>query len=107
MKLNLKFVSIVFIVLSPLMGWAQSTLNFPLPVDATIASQIGYAVVNPNPGVASVTFTAFDRAGAVTGSASLSVPAGGQAARLFSELFANASGWVQATSNASGLKGFT
>src|SRR6185436_19197219 len=110
MKLSFKFASALFVVvIFPLMGWCQSTLNFPIPVDVASGEQIGYAVVNPTPDPAGVTFTVFDEFGTVTGVASVSVPAGGQFARLFSELFANshATGWVQATSNVSGLQGFT
>jgi hypothetical protein len=109
MKVSFRFASVLFFTLLPLMGWSQSTLNFPLPVDAANGKMVGYAVVNPNSTAATVTFTAFDESGQATGSASLTVPAGGQLARLFSELFtnANANGWVQATSTATGLQGFT
>jgi hypothetical protein len=108
MKVRCKFVSIMFTALFPAAAWSQSTLNFPLPVDVASKSMVGYAVVNPDRTPALVTFKAYDETGAVTASTSLPAPAGGQIAKLFSELFStsNANGWVQVTSNVSGLHGF-
>ena len=93
----------------PSIGWSQSVLNFPLPVDAASGSLVGYAVVNPNTSAANVTFKVYSEAGLETGSTSVRIPAGGQVANLFAELFRNsdANGWVQATSSVSGLQGFT
>jgi hypothetical protein len=109
MKVIFGLAGALFVLVSPSIAWTQSTLNFPIPVDAASGSQVGYAVVNPNPATATATFTAYDQTGTPTGSTSVSIPARGQFARLFSELFANSSvnGWVQVTSSVSGLKGFT
>jgi hypothetical protein len=55
------FALAVLLVLSPVMVWSQSTLNFPVPADAGPA---GYAVLNSGPAAASVTFTAYADAAA-------------------------------------------
>ena len=109
MKANVRLASVVFVLIFPVIAIGQTTLNFPLPVDAASGSQVGYALVNPNRASATVSFKSYDEVGAETGSTSVSIPAGGQVSRLFSELFTNttANGWVQATSSASGVQGFT
>jgi len=109
MKANVRLASVFFILIFPITALSQTTLNFPLPVDAASGSQVGYALVNPNRAPAIVSFKTYDELGTETGSTSVTIPAGGQVSRLFSELFTNTTtnGWVQATSSASGLQGFT
>jgi len=107
--MSLRFAGAVLVALFPIAGWSQSTLNFPVPADTASGALVGYAIVNPGRAAATVNFAVYEENGNQTGSASISVPAGGQVARLFSELFgnSNANGWVQATSTASGLQGIT
>lgn len=110
MKRTFSFASLFLALMCPLVGWSQSSiLNFPLPFDASSGSEAGYAVVNPTQSTAPVLFTVYDQNGNATGSASVNVPAGGQAAKLFADLFRNstATGWVQATSTVSGIQGMT
>ena len=109
MKVNLRFACVLLVLAFPLAAWSQSTMNFPLPVDSANGSLVGYAVVNPTRTPAVVTFTVYEDLGRQATSASISVPAGAQVAKLFSELFRNSdvAGWVQATSTVSGLQGFT
>jgi hypothetical protein len=92
---------------------AQSVLQFPRVIE-TSDIFTGIAVGNPTAGSASVTFTAYQPDGtALVGGVArnpvtVTIPAGGQSARLFHEIFgtANFNGWVQATSGTSGLTGF-
>src|SRR5262245_26529584 len=94
-------------------GVAQSVLTFPRVIsDPNIFS--GIAVGNPTSAEVSVTFTAFQpdgtlAAGGFRNPATLTIPAGGQLARQFAEIFGGTAafnGWVQATSSATGLTGF-
>src|SRR5262245_28390114 len=88
-----------FLVLS-VAGWlpaaqAQSTLNFPRQFLPAELQSTGFAIANPNGAEATVTLTLYNDAGETVSSATRTVPAGGQLARLGSELFtgANAAGW--------------
>ncbi len=92
---------------------AQTILTFPRVVsDANLFT--GFAVSNPTTTPVSVTFTAFQPDGTVLAGSgvrnpvTLSIPAGGQVSKIFPEVFGTASfnGWVQASSNTSGLTGF-
>ena len=87
---------------------AQSRLNFPRVLPLQELRTTGFGLVNTasSPVVANFTFYGID--GQIAGSSSLSVQAGGQVAKLGSEIFtsANASGWVQVTSSSSELQGF-
>jgi hypothetical protein len=99
---------IVSMLLLPVTLKAQSTLSFPHVLDPVDFPLTGYALINPTAGEAAVTFTLFDSRGTAAASVVLPVPAGGQLARLASELFPGAavSGWVQARSATSNLRGF-
>ncbi len=104
--LFLIIVSVLLLVSTPLN--AQSTLTFARVMSAAELSLTGYAVVNPGRTSANVLFAlrAFD--GTLINSSVQVVPAGGQVARLASELFPNAAagGWVQAASASPNLRGF-
>jgi hypothetical protein len=95
-------------LLLPVTLKAQSTLSFPHVLDPVDFPQTGYSIINPTGGEAAVTFTLFDNRGTAAASTVQPVPAGGQLARLASELFpaASVSGWVQARSATSNLRGF-
>lgn len=92
---------------------AQTVLNFPRVISNS-SIFTGLAVGNPTSGAASVTFTAYQpdgtlfAAGGVQNPVTLQIPAGGQAAKLFSDLFGASTfnGWIQGTSSTSGLTGF-
>jgi hypothetical protein len=81
-------------------------LNFPRLNTAAEMRTTGFAVVNPGPASASVTFTMYNPAGLQLGVSTQVVPAGGQLSKLGSELFpaVTLSGWVQATSSTPGLQ---
>jgi subtilisin family serine protease len=83
-----------------------SQLNFPRLNSAADMRNTGFAIVNPGPTDASVTFTMYSTAGLQLGTSDQVVPAGGQFSKLGSELFPNVlqSGWVQATSSTAGLQ---
>src|SRR6185369_2681636 len=92
---------------------AQTVLQFPRVISNSTA-YTGIAVGNPTTTEASVTFTAFQSNGSIVSGAgvrnpiTLKIPAGGQAAKLFPEIFGLATfdGWVEATSSSTGLTGF-
>ena len=91
----------------PLSGFSQSTLNYPRLLSAADFGQTGFAVVNPAPTDATVTFTLYSTGGTSLGTSVQQISAGGQLSKLGSELFSSgASGWVQATSSTTGLQGF-
>lgn len=87
---------------------AQSTLDFPKSVAPSDMSTTGFAIVNPGAVAAVTTFTLRGSNGQAIGSHQFQIPAGGQYARLGSELFGQPAtpGWVQVTSPATGLRGF-
>src|SRR5262245_18966758 len=103
-------VFVLFLLLAaPTMGWSQSTLNFPKFFSAVELPVTGFAVVNPGPSVATVTFTLYAANGQVVSTSPQTVPAAGQKARSGTEIFTTSigtGGWVQATSSTTGLQGF-
>src|SRR5205823_84821 len=92
---------------------AQTVLQFPRVV-SNASTFTGLAVSNPTPVEAPVTFTAYLPDGStfappgIANPQTIKIPAGGQLAKLFSEVFGTRdfNGWVQATSSSSGLTGF-
>jgi len=103
-----QIIMILSILALPATLLGQSTLNFPrlyTPADLTTT---GFAIVNPGPTDASVTFRLLSASGTTVSVSSQPVRGRGQIARLGSEYFQNAAtaGWVQATSTTSGLQGF-
>ncbi len=101
-------VGFVLVLLLAGSAEAQSRLNFPRVLPLQELRTTGFGLVNTasSPVVANFTFYGID--GQIAGSSGLSVPAGGQVAKLGSDIFtsANASGWVQVTSSSSELQGF-
>lgn len=87
---------------------AQSTLNFPRAFTPSDLGSTGFAVVNPGSSSASATFTLRGTDGSTLATDTQTVAAGGQLAKLGSELFPGAagSGWIQLTSDSTGLQGF-
>ncbi len=84
------------------------TLNFSRALAASELASAGIAIVNPGSTDAAVQYTLYDNAGGVVDSATETVPARGQLARLASELFPGVQqgGWIQAKSATPGLIGF-
>src|SRR5580704_13770340 len=111
---RLSIIGFLVVMLQPPPAEAQSVLSFPRVISGP-DSFTGIAVSNPAAVDASVTFSAIQPDGTnLTGSGlqnptTVKIPAGGQYARQFSEIFnfnGSFNGWVQATSTASGLDGF-
>src|SRR5262245_32226708 len=95
----------------PAVMWGQSTLNFPRGFSPAELRSTGFAIVNPGPADAQLTYQLYSAAGQVIATSSQTIPARGQVAKLGlgpAELFqqASASGWVQAKSATAGLQGF-
>jgi hypothetical protein len=99
---------LILLLAVPMMGFGQSTLNFPRAFTVSDLGATGFAVVNPGGSPATATFTLYSASGAAIGTSTQIVPATGQLAKLGTELFASASqaGWVQLTSATNGLQGF-
>ena len=87
---------------------AQSTLNIPRAFTPSDLGSTGFAVVNPGSSSASATFTLRGTDGSTLATDTQTIAAGGQLAKLGSELFPGAagSGWIQLTSDTTGLQGF-
>jgi len=90
------------------MAMSQSTLNFPRALTLNDRQTTGFALVNPGAEPAPVSFKLLSSTGTQIAASEETIPARGQLARLCSELFPTGSdtGWVQATSSASGVQGF-
>jgi len=89
--------------------YAQSSLSFARLIDTNEMPNVRFAIINPSKEAAETTFTLFGVLGNVIGSSKATVPAGGQLTIWAAQLFprAPAGGWVQATSNVAGLRGFS
>ena len=100
--------AVLAILSLPILCCGQSTLNFPRVMQPGDFKTSGFAVVNPDSTVATVTFTLYGTDGDSQATTTETIPARGQLARLASELFpeAAAAGWTQATSGSGGLQGF-
>src|SRR5581483_5786910 len=107
-------LSIIALLCGAAPSFAQSVLDFPRVISKAQVFT-GIAISNPTSTTAAVTFAAYQPDGsAVSGSGiqhpvTTSIPAGGQIANQFSEIFGGPSdfdGWIQATSTTSGLTGF-
>ena len=103
-----QLILILAMLVLPVTLLGQSTLNFPRAYTPADLAATGFAVVNPGPTDASVTFRLLSAGGATVSVSSQVVRGRGQIARLGSEYFQNATaaGWVQASSSTSGLQGF-
>ena len=95
-------------LLVPVTVFGQSTLNFPRLYTQSDLALTGFAIVNPGSADATATFTLRDTTGSTVATTTQTIDTGGQFARLGSELFpaATTPGWVQMTSDATGLQGF-
>jgi YVTN family beta-propeller protein len=93
--------------------YGQTVINFPRIISNSSLFS-GLAVGNPTKTDAAVTFTAYLPDGTLLSPSgaqnptTLQIPAGGQAAKVFTDIFGagNFNGWVQATSSTTGLTGF-
>ena len=101
-------LAIIAIISAPLLSLGQSTLSFPRALQPADFSPTGFAIVNPASTNATITFTLYGADGNALQSSSQPLKAGGQIAKLASELFPRSvnTGWVQATSSTSGLQAF-
>ena len=99
-------LGVILLLSSP--ATAQSTLTFARVMDPADFPLTGFAVVNPTAAEARVNFTLYDSKGNAAGLSTRSIPAGGQIAKVGSELFPGITtgGWVQATSDTPNLRGF-
>src|SRR5690348_12508820 len=86
------FLALLLLLCLPSVLGAQSVLQFPRVIETTDIFT-GIAVGNPTAGSATVTFTAYQpdgtllSGGGVTNPVTVVIPAGGQSARLFHEIF--------------------
>src|SRR5262245_18274568 len=96
------------VLLLPLCSYAQSTLTFPRVMQPSDFSTTGFALINPGADNALIRYTLYGETGSPQGTTTQTVPARGQLAKLAKELFPNATaaGWIQATSDVSGVQGF-
>jgi subtilisin family serine protease len=84
------------------------TLYFPRVLAPSDLPLTGFAITNPGGVDANVTFTMYDEAGLAVATSNETIPARAQFAKLAVDIFPAASrpGWVQAKSDAAGVKGF-
>jgi len=105
--------AVTFVLICPGIAAAQTVLNLPRVISNS-SLFTGLGIGNPTTANASVTFTAFLPDGTqlsapgLQNPVTLQIPAGGQAAKLFSDIFGSRdfNGWVQAASSTKGLTGF-
>jgi hypothetical protein len=92
----------------PVAVQAQSTLIFPRLLTPAELGSTGFAIANSGATAATVTFLLHSDSGSTISSSTQTITAGGQLAKLGTELFPNvgASGWVSGTSSTPYLFGF-
>src|SRR3989442_218552 len=92
----------------PMMGFSQSTLNFPKFFNAAELPVSGFAIVKPHSASGTVTFKLYSAAGVTIASKDQTYGPGTQSAKSGNEIFSTlgSGGWVQATSTTAGLQGF-
>jgi hypothetical protein len=95
-------------VLWPVFASGQSNLYFTKVFTPNDLQSTGFAILNPGPTNANVTYALYGIDGLLLATASRQINARNQLARLGSELFPSApgSGWVEVSSPTSGLQGF-
>jgi hypothetical protein len=86
----------------------MTSLTFACLMNTTEMPAVGFAIVNPGKQNADATLTLYSPVGQATGKSTASIPAGGQFFKRANQLFPNAAtgGWVQLTSDVTGLRGF-
>jgi hypothetical protein len=92
----------------PVFASGQSNLYFTKVFTPQDLQSTGFAVLNPGPTNAAVTYALYGNDGLLLATASRTINARNQLARLGSELFPSApgSGWVEVSSTTGGLQGF-
>jgi hypothetical protein len=96
------------ILLIQVAGHAESSVTFACLMTEAEMQTVSFAIVNPNRLDAEATFTLYGLVGEVVQTSRSTIPGGGQLIRRAADLFpqAQGGGWVQATSDVSGLRGF-
>ena len=108
MRARIILLSLLLLAL-PIVGFSQSTLNFPRLYEVADLSLTGLAIVNPSSTAAAVTFTFYNESGSAIATTAASVPARQSYVKLaVPEVFASVPtrGWLQVTSTTTGLQGF-
>ena len=73
---------ILLLLVSPGLIHGQSALNFPRYFSTADLGSVGFAVVNPSVTAATATFTLYGSAGGAVATATQTIPAAGQLAKL-------------------------
>src|SRR5437867_2588299 len=82
-----KILTVAAIIALPLVCFGQSTLSFPRVMQPQEFSTTGFALVNPGATNAAVTYTLYGAGGTPLSTATQTITARGQLAKLASELF--------------------
>ncbi len=92
----------------PLSASGHAEIFFPKLFSTTELPNTGFVFLNPDPAIATVNFYLISADGTAVSSGVLTVPPGGQASRLGSELFPNAAtaGWVYIINDTEGMQAF-
>ncbi|MBI4475308.1 MAG: IPT/TIG domain-containing protein [Acidobacteria bacterium] len=106
--MKIRYGLLILLLAVPVMGYGQSTLNFPKLFSPSELPNTGFAVVNPGQSTATVSFTLYSASGSTVSTGTMTIGAQGQQAKSGNELFSSlgSGGWVRATSTATGLQGF-
>ena len=106
--MRIRFGFLVVLLAMPIVGYSQSTLNFPKFFSAAELPVSGFAIVNPSSNTATVTFRLYSASGQLIDSKDQTYGAGTQKAQSGSEIFTTlkSGDWMQAASSTTELQGF-
>jgi hypothetical protein len=101
-------LAVIVIVLMPKIASAHTEIFFPKLFSPAELRTSGFVLLNPDPITATVNLYLVSEAGKVLSSADVTIPAGGQFARLGADLFPNATGngWVYLLNDTEGMQAF-
>jgi len=106
--LKSRLATLLILLTFPVAADAHSEIFFPKLFSPAELPTSGFVLLNPDPITATVSIYLLSAEGAIVASTTITIPAGGQFARLGSDLFPNAtrSGWVYVLNDTEGMQAF-
>jgi hypothetical protein len=103
-----RFGLLLWLLATPLTAFGHTEIFFPKVFSTAELPNTGFVLLNPDPDIATVNIYLISMTGTKVAETVVTIPRGGQLARLGSELFPNASvgGWVYLINDTEGMQAF-